>query len=80
MSRINPNNYSDPEEIVLRLNIQKTGKLTSIIILKGKNKDCINEAIRVIKSFKIWTPATFKYKEKLFADDMQLTVPIKLKK
>jgi hypothetical protein len=59
--RINNNNFTKPDNVGLTLLISKSGKLEKITISRGHEKDCIDEALRIIKSFKDWTPATFEY-------------------
>lgn len=67
------------DNVVLKIFISKTGEVTRITVLKGKYQDCINESIKIIKSFKKWNPCVRSYKGKRFYDDFSYTIPFQFK-
>ena len=86
-SKIDTNNFINDDIVVLQLLISKTGQLKKIIIKKSSSQDCINEAIRVIRNYKAWTPATFettigeqKKTRIQFKGEIYLTIPVVFKK
>ena len=86
-SRIKPDNYSTADNIGLTVLISKSGTLEKITIINGHYNECIVEAIRVIKTFKIWTPATYEYYltpryegKATFIGDLNLSFSLQMKK
>ena len=86
-SKIDTNNFINDDIVVLQLLISKTGQLKKIIIKKSSSQDCIIEAIRVIRNYKAWTPATFettigeqKKTRIQFKGEIYLTIPVVFKK
>jgi hypothetical protein len=87
LNRIDTSNFDESDAIGVTLLITKIGKLDKITIIQGHRKDCIDECIRVIKTFQHWTPAILeshlvsKHNNKsTFHGDIRLSFLIKMKK
>ena len=69
------------DTLYLILTVSKVGVLTNIRIVGGHSKDAITETVKVLKSFKTWTPGTFAYytkdnKELKFTDSSSILLTI----
>jgi len=83
-NRIDTNNFSNIDAVCVTILISKSGSLEKIKITCGHYEDCINEAIRVVKSLKKWTPATYEYYSNgivsTYIDDFTIRFALRMKK
>lgn len=69
------------DTLYLILTVSKAGVLTNIRIVGGHSKDAITETVKVLKTFKTWTPGTFAYytedsKEHKFTDNSSILLTV----
>jgi hypothetical protein len=77
--KINRATLKNRDTIYAMLKISKSGDLVQIRIIGGHYKDCINEVIRVIRTYKKWTPGRFTcIKNKSYIDSSYILLTIKL--